>query len=57
MRKLFKKGEHVRSKTDGMVMEVLRYIKHNLVAVKRFDRESREVYFSTIKEKLLSKTI
>ena len=32
MRRLFKKGERVRSKIDGKVMEVLKYFKKNLVA-------------------------
>ena len=39
MRKLFKKGERVRNKVDGKVMEVLRYIKNNIVEVKWFDLE------------------
>lgn len=57
MRKPFKNGEYVRHKTDGMVMEVIRYISQNLVAVKRFDNKSMEVYFNTVDEQMLSKTI
>ena len=34
MRRLFKKGERVRSKIDGKVMEVLKYFKKNLVEVR-----------------------
>jgi hypothetical protein len=39
MRRLFKKGERVRSKIDGKVMEVLKYIKENVVEVMCFDLE------------------
>jgi uncharacterized protein YodC (DUF2158 family) len=42
MRKLFRKGERVRSKIDGKVMEVLKYIKNNFVEVKWFDLEKKE---------------
>lgn len=55
MRRLFKKGERVRSKIDGKVMEVLKYFKKNLVEVKWFDIESKEVRTNTIKEDKLSK--
>ncbi|GCC50983.1 hypothetical protein SanaruYs_12020 [Chryseotalea sanaruensis] len=55
MRKLFKKGERVRNKVDGKVMEVLRYIKNNIVEVKWFDLESKEVRTNTVKEDKLSK--
>ena len=55
MRKLFKKGERVRSKVDGKVMEVLKYIKDNLVEVKWFDQEAKEVRTNQIKEDELSK--
>jgi uncharacterized protein YodC (DUF2158 family) len=54
MRKLFKKGQRVRSKIDGKVMEVLKYIKDNVVEVKWFDLESKEVRFHKIKEDKLS---
>jgi hypothetical protein len=50
MRKLFKKGERVRSKIDGKVMEVLKYLKSNLV-----DLDSKEVRQKKIKEDKLSK--
>ncbi|MBS1977084.1 MAG: hypothetical protein JST46_06915 [Bacteroidetes bacterium] len=55
MRRLFKKGERVRSKIDGKVMEVLKYFKKNLVEVRWFDMESREVRTKSIKEDKLSK--
>jgi len=55
MRRLFKKGERVRSKIDGKVMEVLRYLKSNLVEVMWFDLEKKEVRKNQIKEDKLSK--
>jgi len=55
MRRLFKKGERVRSKIDGKVMEVLKYFKRNLVEVKWFDIQSREVHTNKVKEDQLSK--
>jgi uncharacterized protein YodC (DUF2158 family) len=55
MRRLFKKGERVRSKIDGKVMEVLKYIKQNWVEVMWFDLEKKEVRKNKIKEDKLSK--
>lgn len=55
MRRLFKKGERVRNKVDGKVMEVLKYLKRNLVEVKWFDLASKEVRTNKIKEDKLSK--
>lgn len=55
MRKLFRKGERVRSKIDGKVMEVLRYIQDNVVEVMTFDLESKEVRKKQVKEDKLSK--
>lgn len=55
MKRLFKKGERVRSKIDGKVMEVLKYLKTNLVEVKWFDLEKKEVRTNKIKEDKLSK--
>jgi uncharacterized protein YodC (DUF2158 family) len=55
MRRLFRKGERVRNKIDGKVMEVLRYLKSNIVEVKWFDLESKEVRTNTVKEDKLSK--
>ncbi len=55
MKRLFKKGERVRSKIDGKVMEVLRYLRNNLVEVMTFDPESREVRKKQVKEDTLSK--
>jgi len=54
MRRLFKKGQRVRSKIDGKVVEVLKYIKSNLVEVKWFDLEAKEVRINKIKEDKLS---
>jgi uncharacterized protein YodC (DUF2158 family) len=55
MRRLFKKGERVRSKIDGKVMEVLKYIKQNWVEVMWFDLEKKEVRKNKIKEDKLSR--
>lgn len=55
MRRLFKRGERVRSKIDGKVMEVLKYIKRNVVEVMTFDIESKEVRKKQVKEDKLSK--
>jgi hypothetical protein len=55
MRRLFKKGERVRSKIDGKVMEVLRYLKKNILQVKLFDLERKEINVRTIKEKEISR--
>lgn len=55
MRRLFRKGERVRSKVDGKVVEVLKYIKNNFVEVKWFDLEKKEVSIHKIKEDKLSK--
>lgn len=55
MRRLFRKGERVRNKMDGKVMEVLKYFKKNLVEVKWFDLQSKEVHTNKVKEDQLSK--
>ncbi|MEQ8423093.1 MAG: hypothetical protein RIA63_00185 [Cyclobacteriaceae bacterium] len=55
MRRLFKKGERVRSRIDGKVMEVLKYLKSNLVEVRWFDLEKKEVRVNKIREDKLSK--
>ena len=55
MRRLFKKGERVRSKIDGKVMEVLKYIKGKVIEVKWFDLSSKEVRTNKINENKLSK--
>jgi len=55
MRRLFRKGERVRSKIDGKVVEVLKYLKSNLVEVKWFDLEKKEIRVNKIKEDKLSK--
>lgn len=55
MRRLFKKGERVRSRIDGKVMEVLKYIKSNLVEVRWFDLEKKEIRVNKVREDKLSK--
>lgn len=55
MRRLFRKGERVKSKLDGKVMEVLKYIKSNIVEVKWFDFDKKEVWVRQIKEDKLRK--
>ncbi len=45
----------MRSKVDGKVMEVLRYLKTNIVEVMWFDLEKKEVRKNTVKENNLSK--
>lgn len=55
MRRLFKKGERVRSKIDGKVMEVLKYIKGKVIEVKWFDLSAKEVRTNKINEDKLSK--
>ncbi|MEQ9591999.1 MAG: hypothetical protein RLN86_05340 [Cyclobacteriaceae bacterium] len=55
MRRLFRKGERVRSKIDGKVMEVLKYLKKNLVEVRWFDMEKKEIRINKIPEDKLSK--
>jgi hypothetical protein len=55
MRRLFRKGERVRNKLDGKVMEVLRYIKSNVVEVMWFDLDAKEMRTNTVKEDKLSK--
>ena len=55
MRRLFKKGERVRSKIDGKVVEVMKYLKSNLVEVKWFDLEKKEMRKNQIKEDKLSR--
>jgi uncharacterized protein YodC (DUF2158 family) len=55
MRKMFKKGDRVRNVVDGKVMEVLKYLKKNLVEVKWFDLRSKEVHTEKVKADRLSK--
>lgn len=52
---MFKKGERVRNRVDGKVMEVLKYLKRNLVEVKWFDLRSKEVHTDRVREDNLSK--
>ncbi len=55
MRRLFRKGQLVRSKVDGKVMEVLKYLKANVVEVKWFDLDSKEIRINQLKENQLNK--
>ena len=55
MRRLFRKGDRVRSKIDGKVVEVLKYIKKNLVEVMWFDLEKKEPRVQSMPEDKLSK--
>ena len=54
MKRLFKKGQRVRNKIDGKVMEVIKYIKSNMVEVKWFDVQAKEVRTNKVKEGNLS---
>ncbi|MBL3654724.1 hypothetical protein [Fulvivirga sediminis] len=58
MKRLFKKGERVKSNRDGKVMEVLHYIKDKssyLVECAWFDLEKKEVRTYTLKQDSLLK--
>ncbi len=55
MRRMFKKGERVRNRVDGKVMEVLKYLKKNLVEVRWFDVRSKEVHTDKVREDKLSR--
>ena len=55
MRRMFKKGDRVRSLVDGKVMEVLKYLKKNLVEVRWFDLRSKEVHTDKVRADRLSK--
>jgi hypothetical protein len=47
--------ESKSSKIDGKVMEVLKYIKQNVVEVMWFDLEKKEVRKNKVKEDKLSR--
>ena len=58
MRRLFKKGQRVRNKLDGRVMEVLNYIRNKgkyVVECAWFDVEKKEVRTSQHEEDKLLK--
>ena len=55
MRRMFKKGDRVRNMVDGKVVEVLKYLKKNLVSVRWFDLSSKEIHTNTVKANKLSK--
>jgi uncharacterized protein YodC (DUF2158 family) len=43
MKRIFRKGERVRNMQNGRVMEVLKYIKDNIVECAWFDMEKKEI--------------
>ena len=58
MKKLFKKGERVKSKDDDRVMEVIHYIKEDssyLVECAWFDLEKKEMRKTLFKQDKLLK--
>ena len=58
MKRLFRKGQRVRSKKDGKVMEVLNYMKvksRYMVECKWFDLETKEVRIHRVEEQNLRK--
>lgn len=55
MRKMFKKGDRARNLVDGKIVEVLKYLKKNVVEVRWFDLRSKEIHTDTVKEDKLSK--
>ena len=52
---MFKKGDRVRNMVDGKIVEVLKYLKKNLVSVRWFDLSSKEIHTNTVKANKLSK--
>ena len=58
MKRLFRKGERVRNRVDGKVMEVLKYIKDKgtyLVECAWFDLEKKEMRVKKLKQDKLLK--
>ncbi len=58
MKRLFKKGERVRSRRDGKVMEVLKYIKNKseyFVECAWFDLEKKEMRTRVLQQENLLK--
>ncbi len=58
MKRLFRKGQRVKSLKDGKVMEVINYIKTSskyLVECKWFDMEKKEVRINRYEEDNLKK--
>ena len=43
MKRLFRKGDFVKNKQTGRVMEVLKYLKDNVVECAWFDLEKKEI--------------
>lgn len=58
MKRLFKKGQRVKRKTDGRIMEVLRYIekkRKQFVRAYWFDLEKKELRITETEENQLLK--
>jgi hypothetical protein len=58
MKRLFKKGERVRSRRDGKVLEVLKYIKRKstyFVECAWFDLEKKEMRVQVVQQSNLLK--
>ncbi|MCG8389275.1 MAG: hypothetical protein MJA30_27220 [Cytophagales bacterium] len=58
MKRLFKKGEHVKNVRNGRVMEVLTYVKDNrsyLVECAWFDLDKKEIRTNRFKQNTLLK--
>lgn len=58
MKRLFKKGERVKSRRDGKVMEVLNYIKNKseyVVECAWFDLEKKEMRTRVLQQENLLK--
>ena len=56
MKRLFQKGQMVKAKNDGKVMEVINYIQvksRYLVECRWFDHEKREIFVNRFKEENL----
>ncbi|TRX45294.1 hypothetical protein FNH22_31560 [Fulvivirga sp. M361] len=58
MKRIFKKGEHVKNERDGRVMEVLNYIKDKssyMVECAWFDLDKKEIRTNRFKQEKLLK--
>lgn len=55
MKKLFRKGERVKNIKTGRVMEVLKYLKDNVVECAWFDLEKKEIRKNNYNQKNLLK--
>ena len=55
MKRIFRKGERVKNMQTGRVMEVLKYIKDNVVECAWFDLEKKEIRKNQYKQDSLFK--